>query len=58
VELYLHSPNTPSWLGAQLKRRDFTFAFYLLKLYSDTLVYDCETLIEKESERNNISGPF
>jgi hypothetical protein len=22
VELYLHSPNTPSWRGAQLKRRD------------------------------------
>jgi hypothetical protein len=26
VELYLHSPNTPSWRGAQLKHRDnFTF---------------------------------
>jgi hypothetical protein len=26
VELYLHSPNMPSWRGAQLKRRDnFTF---------------------------------
>jgi hypothetical protein len=26
VELYLHSPNTPSWHGAQLKHRDkFTF---------------------------------
>jgi hypothetical protein len=22
VELYLHSPNTPSWRGAQLKHRD------------------------------------
>jgi hypothetical protein len=29
VELYLHSPNTPSWLGAQLKHRDFTFTFNL-----------------------------
>jgi len=29
VELYLHSPNTPSWRGAQLKHRDnFTFTFY------------------------------
>jgi hypothetical protein len=28
VELYLHSPSTPSWLGAQLKHRDnFTFTF-------------------------------
>jgi hypothetical protein len=26
LELYLHSPNTPSWCGAQLKHRDnFTF---------------------------------
>jgi hypothetical protein len=26
VELYLHSPNTPLWRGAQLKHRDnFTF---------------------------------
>jgi hypothetical protein len=26
VELYLHSPSTPSWRGAQLKHRDnFTF---------------------------------
>jgi len=22
VELYLHSPNAPSWRGAQLKHRD------------------------------------
>jgi hypothetical protein len=28
VELCLHSPNTPSWRGAQLKHRDnFTFTF-------------------------------
>jgi hypothetical protein len=32
VQLYFHSPNTPSWRGAQLKKqhRDtFTFTFYL-----------------------------
>jgi hypothetical protein len=29
VELYLHSPNTNSWRGAQLKHRD-NFTFYLL----------------------------
>jgi hypothetical protein len=29
VELYFHSPTTPSWRGTQLKYRDnFTFAFY------------------------------
>jgi hypothetical protein len=29
LELYLHSPNTPSWRGAQLKHRDkFNFTFY------------------------------
>jgi hypothetical protein len=31
VELYIHSPNTPSWRGAQLKHRDsFTFTFTLV----------------------------
>jgi len=33
VELYLHSPNTPSWSGAQLKRKhkdNFTFTFTFL----------------------------
>jgi hypothetical protein len=29
VELYIHSPNTPSWHGAQLKHRD-NFTFTLL----------------------------
>jgi hypothetical protein len=29
VELYLHSPNTASWCGAQSKHRDdFTFVFF------------------------------
>jgi hypothetical protein len=28
VELYLHSPNTPSWRGAHLKHRD-NFTFYI-----------------------------
>jgi hypothetical protein len=28
MELYLHSPNAPSWRGAQLKHRDnFIFTF-------------------------------
>jgi hypothetical protein len=32
VELYFHSPNTPSWHGAQLTfrhRNNFTFTFYV-----------------------------
>jgi len=30
VELYFHSPNTPSWHGAQLKHRDnLTFTLYI-----------------------------
>jgi hypothetical protein len=29
VEIYLHSPNTPVWRGAQLKHRDyFTFTVF------------------------------
>jgi hypothetical protein len=33
VEIYLHSPNTPSWRGAQLKHRDdFPFTFFLAQI--------------------------
>jgi hypothetical protein len=35
VELYLHSPNTPSWRGAQLKHRDnFTFTYRSITLHN------------------------
>jgi len=35
VELYLHSSNTPSWRGAQLKHRDnFTFTFTFTDYHS------------------------
>jgi hypothetical protein len=41
VELYLHSPNTPSWRGAQREHRDnFTFTFYegdFVRRYVDKL---------------------
>jgi hypothetical protein len=31
VELYIHSPNTPSWRGAQLKHREnFTFIIIII----------------------------
>jgi hypothetical protein len=36
VELYLHSPNTPSWCGAQLKHRD-SFTFLLVILWEPTI---------------------
>jgi hypothetical protein len=33
VELYLHSPHTPSWRGAQGEHRDnFTFYLFVLTL--------------------------
>jgi len=43
VELYLYSPDTPSWRGAQLKHRDnFTFTlplniYYIEKCYKHKL---------------------
>jgi len=40
VELYLHSPNKPSWCGSQLKHRDnFTFIFYCIVMGDDTWAY-------------------
>jgi hypothetical protein len=44
VELYLHSSNTPSWRGAQLKHRDnFTFVGLtgILKLLYFCFIYSC-----------------
>jgi hypothetical protein len=32
LELYLHSPSTPSWRGAQLKHRN-NFTFYLYQMF-------------------------
>jgi hypothetical protein len=40
MELYLHSTNTPSWRGAQLKHSDnftFTFAFMHKELQHNNL---------------------
>jgi hypothetical protein len=42
VELYVDSPNTPSWRGAQLKHRDnftFTFICVLLDKTKKTMSY-------------------
>jgi hypothetical protein len=39
VELYFHSPNTPSWHDAQLKHRDnFTFTFILSEMGKNNTV--------------------
>jgi hypothetical protein len=46
VELYLHSPNTPSWRGAQLKKKhrdNFTFTFIIH--YTFTFVIHYHVLI-------------
>jgi hypothetical protein len=40
VELYLHSPNTPSWRGAQLKHRD-NFTFTLPYISKQNFVFMC-----------------
>jgi hypothetical protein len=37
VELYLHSPNTPSWRGAQLQHRD-NFAFFTYGVDMNTAI--------------------
>jgi hypothetical protein len=42
VELYLHSPNTSSWRGAQLKHRNnCTFNFTNLRFLSEPCRYPC-----------------
>jgi hypothetical protein len=40
VELYIHSPNTPLWRGAQLKHRDnFTFYYYIVGTWVQILLF-------------------
>jgi hypothetical protein len=49
VELYFHSPNTPSWRGAQLKHRDnFTFTFTLYQVKEDEMGGICSTHVTDE----------
>jgi len=40
MELYLHSHNTSSWRGAQLKHR-YTFTFYLKLCVHAVLGHSC-----------------
>jgi hypothetical protein len=39
VELYLHSPNTSSWLGAQLKHRDNLLYFKILNILCKQYIF-------------------
>jgi hypothetical protein len=40
MQLYLHSPNMPSWRGALLKHRgNFTFFIYTRKSQKVTLIF-------------------
>jgi hypothetical protein len=46
VEIYLHSPNMPSWRGAQLKHREnFTFYLYLLE-FNYRIIRVCELQVD------------
>jgi hypothetical protein len=53
VELYLHSPNTPSWRGAQLKHRNnftFTLPVILIVTLLPAMKFIPECGIEKVRE--------
>jgi hypothetical protein len=53
VELYLHSPNTPSWRGAQLKHRDnFTFTL----TYDDLSTQNMKTILN--SQKVNVKKEY
>jgi hypothetical protein len=44
VKLYLHSPNTLQWRGAQLRHRNnFTFTFYI-RVKEWNVLIDCITI--------------
>jgi hypothetical protein len=52
VELYLHSPNKPSWRGAQLKHWDkFTFTCFVRQCMSVNKAYLMESEGTKASSR-------
>jgi len=56
VELYPHSPSTPSWRGTRVKYRDnFTFSFTLPKLFGYTLVYTQSNWLSTNKQINEQS---
>jgi hypothetical protein len=52
VELYLHSPNTPSWRDAQLNQRE-NFTFYLYLMYSYKNFFPLDLKGRKTYRREN-----
>jgi hypothetical protein len=55
VELYLQSPNTPSWRGAQLKHRNnFTLYYYVLHdqvcQCQNSFATDCQSVSQSVSQ--------
>jgi hypothetical protein len=66
VELYLHSPNTPSWRGAQLKHRDNFYrktstpveAFITLKGRQVPFVNHVEYLGIIPDKKKNLHGDY
>jgi hypothetical protein len=54
VELYLHSPNTPSWRGAQGEHRD-NFTFYLSR-YEDFKIMKTFQKCEDGTESYSTTG--
>jgi hypothetical protein len=57
VELCLHSPNTPSWRGAQLKHRDnFTFTIYLHYTRGFIICFLQQVLLGYQTKEDKIGG--
>jgi hypothetical protein len=62
VELYLHSPKTPSWHGASLKHRDdFTFYLaisYVVETRNDIRVHQYRNLAVTQGKDTAILKPY
>jgi len=56
VELYLHSPNTPSWCGTQLKkhRDNFTFTFTFIFTFTFTFTSLHYTQFKEKKTKKNL----
>jgi hypothetical protein len=50
VELYLHSPNKPSWLGAQLKHRDNLYCLWSYFSLTSRTVFRWRYLLESKRD--------
>jgi len=41
VELYVHSPNTPSWGGAYLEAQGYLYLFTMLESLTFEILFTC-----------------